>query len=118
MRNILCNTVDVVKISLFYRCGRTDKGVSAFEQVISITLRSKCRVGVGVEPPQCPPTDTTPHLQTPSHTDDTPELNYVLLLNRGEDKDSCTVLITVFHNSHLTSVIFVVGGGGGNLVGY
>lgn len=28
---------------MFLRCGRTDKGVSAFSQVISITLRSKLK---------------------------------------------------------------------------
>lgn len=34
--------------SNYHRCGRTDKGVSAFDQVISITLRSKLKKGLGV----------------------------------------------------------------------
>lgn len=34
--------------SNYHRCGRTDKGVSAFEQVVSITLRSKLKAGVGI----------------------------------------------------------------------
>ncbi|KAK4289237.1 hypothetical protein Pmani_037780 [Petrolisthes manimaculis] len=97
--------------SNYHRCGRTDKGVSAFEQVISITVRSKCQSGVGVEAPQCTQPNTQqaapqcahPNTQEdnnnddnddhhqPSHKDnnddddnddDTQELNYVQMLNR------------------------------------
>src|SRR5699024_4762964 len=32
----------------YHRCGRTDKGVSAFCQVISLTVRSKLTRGMGV----------------------------------------------------------------------
>ncbi|CAG7718366.1 unnamed protein product [Allacma fusca] len=34
--------------SNYHRCGRTDKGVSAFCQVLSIDLRCKCNAGLGV----------------------------------------------------------------------
>lgn len=34
--------------SNYNRCGRTDNGVSAFSQVISIDVRSNCKSGVGV----------------------------------------------------------------------
>ncbi|XP_015792083.1 tRNA pseudouridine(38/39) synthase [Tetranychus urticae] len=34
--------------SNYHRCGRTDKGVSAFSQVISIDVRSKLKSGLGV----------------------------------------------------------------------
>ena len=33
--------------SNYHRCGRTDKGVSAFSQVVSIDFRSNCSSGVG-----------------------------------------------------------------------
>lgn len=46
-------------IIMFCRCGRTDKGVSAFSQTISLRIRSKGPV------------------------DDTLEIPYVELLNRG-----------------------------------
>ncbi|KAK3887084.1 hypothetical protein Pcinc_008848 [Petrolisthes cinctipes] len=81
---------------------RTDKGVSAFEQVISITVRSKCHSGVGVEAPQCgveapqcgvEAPQQCPHPNTPpqpsqtdndnnNDDDDTQELNYIQMLNR------------------------------------
>ncbi|KAK3855445.1 hypothetical protein Pcinc_038152, partial [Petrolisthes cinctipes] len=53
--------------SNYHRCGRTDKGVSAFEQVISITVRSKCQSGVGVEAPPmwC---GSSPTMSSPQHT--------------------------------------------------
>lgn len=49
--------------SNYHRCGRTDRGVSAFSQVISITVRSK---SLATEPPVASPTE---------------ELNYVQMLN-------------------------------------
>lgn len=58
------------------RCGRTDKGVSAFDQVISITLRSKLRSGIGVIVPEHSQTST-------SEAEDGQEINYVRLLNKG-----------------------------------
>ena len=64
------------------RCGRTDKGVSAFDQVISITLRSRLRKGIGVEEPCLgEPHSTTDRLE--EHAEEAEEINYVQLLNRG-----------------------------------
>lgn len=60
--------------SNYHRCGRTDKGVSAFDQVISITLRSKMKSGVGVISPR--------NTVMSSGEDDRPEINYVQLLNK------------------------------------
>lgn len=59
-----------------FRCGRTDKGVSAFDQVISITLRSKMKSGVGIINPEN--TDISS-----AEEDNGLEINYVQLLNRG-----------------------------------
>src|SRR5262249_8940365 len=53
--------------SNYHRCGRTDKGVSAFAQVLSITLRSNCCHGVGV----------LKRLETP-------------LVEEGQDEARCT----------------------------
>ncbi|KAG0696644.1 tRNA pseudouridine(38/39) synthase [Chionoecetes opilio] len=45
-------------------CGRTDKGVSAFDQVISITLRSKLRKGIGMlDPSEANTPSTTERLR-------------------------------------------------------
>ncbi|KAK8741635.1 hypothetical protein OTU49_002314 [Cherax quadricarinatus] len=61
--------------SSYHRCGRTDKGVSAFHQVISITLRSKLKSGVGISNPE--------NFDMASSKDDTgDEINYVQLLNK------------------------------------
>jgi len=38
--------------SNYHRCGRTDKGVSAFSQVISIDVRTNLKEGVGVYTPE------------------------------------------------------------------
>ncbi|CAH8566319.1 unnamed protein product [Dicrocoelium dendriticum] len=51
-------------------CGRTDKGVSAVGQVLSVVLRSAVNCGVGVI------SDSGPNI------DQRPEIDYVLLLNR------------------------------------
>lgn len=40
---------DFRETSCYHRCGRTDKGVSAFGQVISIDLRSNLLEGHGVK---------------------------------------------------------------------
>ncbi|KAL0984430.1 hypothetical protein UPYG_G00141380 [Umbra pygmaea] len=60
--------------SNYHRCGRTDKGVSAFSQVISIDLRSTqfCG-GIGV---------TLPDNVDVKKTSDIAELPYVKMLNR------------------------------------
>ncbi|KAF2353764.1 Pseudouridine synthase catalytic domain [Trinorchestia longiramus] len=56
--------------SNYHRCGRTDKGVSAFAQVISITVRSQLQQLSTTQP--CP----------------SQELQYVDLLNRGKTSNS------------------------------
>lgn len=58
----------------YHRCGRTDKGVSAFSQVISIDLRTNLTEGTGVfaQEGYSPDTSAAPR---------TEELNYVKILN-------------------------------------
>lgn len=58
--------------SNYHRCGRTDKGVSAFCQVISIDLRSTQSSGLGVVPAENPVETDKPK----------PELDYTGILNR------------------------------------
>ena len=67
----------------FHRCGRTDKGVSAFDQVISITLRSKVRKGIGVEGVTQEDHSSTTDRQKEYEEEEEEEINYVQLLNRG-----------------------------------
>ncbi|XP_072535024.1 tRNA pseudouridine(38/39) synthase [Salminus brasiliensis] len=59
--------------SNYHRCGRTDKGVSAYSQVISIDLRSCQYSGLGV---------TVPDGVEPKSSAPTAELPYVKILNR------------------------------------
>lgn len=59
--------------SNYHRCGRTDKGVSAFCQVISIDLRSTQHSGVGVSAAEKPESQDEKSK---------PELDYVGILNR------------------------------------
>lgn len=61
--------------SNYHRCGRTDKGVSAFGQVISIDVRSNLLEGTGVKVRE----DGTAH-ERPG--DKTSELRYCFLLNK------------------------------------
>ncbi|XP_030843213.1 tRNA pseudouridine(38/39) synthase [Strongylocentrotus purpuratus] len=61
--------------SNYSRCGRTDKGVSAFGQVIAIDLRTNLLQGVGV----IQRLDGTAHERTGNTTE---EINYPLMLNR------------------------------------
>ncbi|XP_061519901.1 tRNA pseudouridine(38/39) synthase isoform X2 [Phycodurus eques] len=58
--------------SNYHRCGRTDKGVSAFSQVITIDLRSTQYSGLGVTIPENAPKDAAA----------ASELPYVKMLNR------------------------------------
>ncbi|KAI5620382.1 tRNA pseudouridine(38/39) synthase, partial [Silurus asotus] len=60
--------------SNYHRCGRTDKGVSAFSQVISIDLRSSQFRGVGVTVPD--------GVEPKAGSGATAELPYVKMLNR------------------------------------
>ena len=63
----------------FFRCGRTDKGVSAFSQVVSLTVRSALKYGIGVEPPQI--NESNENLLKDGDMNE--ELNYPSILNRG-----------------------------------
>ncbi|KAL1481260.1 hypothetical protein MTO96_034567 [Rhipicephalus appendiculatus] len=58
----------------YHRCGRTDKGVSAFSQVISIDLRTNLTEGVGVFAQE----GYQPNASEASRTE---ELDYVKILN-------------------------------------
>ena len=60
--------------SNYHKCGRTDKGVSAFGQVISIDLRTNLLTGVGVKVREG---GTASERQG----DKTTEIKYVRLLN-------------------------------------
>lgn len=69
---ITARLIECRENSNYHRCGRTDKGVSAFCQVISIDLRSTQPEGVGViVSPTCTTADA-----------DKPELDYMGILNR------------------------------------
>ena len=69
---ITARLIECRENSNYHRCGRTDKGVSAFCQVISIDLRTTQPEGEGViVSPDC----TTAKV-------DKPELDYVGILNR------------------------------------
>ncbi|XP_019625002.1 PREDICTED: tRNA pseudouridine(38/39) synthase-like [Branchiostoma belcheri] len=61
--------------SNYHRCGRTDKGVSAFGQVISLDLRTNLTEGAGVIPR---PEGTANHREG----DNTTEIKYVYILNK------------------------------------
>ncbi|XP_077595164.1 tRNA pseudouridine(38/39) synthase [Stigmatopora nigra] len=63
--------------SNYHRCGRTDKGVSAFSQVITIDLRSTQYSGLGVKIPENGKKEAT----------STSELPYVKILNRVLPQD-------------------------------
>lgn len=66
--------VEDINASKFTRCGRTDKGVSAFGQVMSVTVRSMCSSGVGMV------SIGTGNLQGP-------EIDYVTMLNHHLPED-------------------------------
>ncbi|XP_042873820.1 tRNA pseudouridine(38/39) synthase-like isoform X2 [Penaeus japonicus] len=68
--------------SNYHRCGRTDKGVSAFEQVVSITLRSKLKTGIGVIPVTSDDMKSNDGDDVRSCDDDDDEIDYVQLLNK------------------------------------
>lgn len=61
----------------YHRCGRTDKGVSAFSQVISLDVRSNCRDGPGVFPMAA---------DAPLQAG-LPEINYCKMLNKSLPKE-------------------------------
>ncbi|XP_076068711.1 tRNA pseudouridine(38/39) synthase-like [Oratosquilla oratoria] len=61
--------------SNYHRCGRTDKGVSAFGQVISITVRSNVDTGIGL---------VLPNGEKPDSVEENldKEIKYVNILNK------------------------------------
>ncbi|RWS26159.1 uncharacterized protein B4U80_01777 [Leptotrombidium deliense] len=61
--------------SNYHRCGRTDKGVSAFSQVISIDVRCNAKFGTGVITPDG-------YTGNDDKDDQKSELNYCKILNR------------------------------------
>ncbi|XP_056433374.1 tRNA pseudouridine(38/39) synthase [Gadus chalcogrammus] len=77
--------------SNYQRCGRTDKGVSAFSQVITIDLRSSLfSPGLGVTLPDKTPSGTYPKTGTPAkNSAPAPgsELEYLKMLNRVLPQD-------------------------------
>ena len=62
----------------YTRCGRTDRGVSSFGQVVSLRLRSKLKTGKGIIPPS---SSTEPKIETDEAPDDDNELDYCAALN-------------------------------------
>ncbi|XP_030064881.1 tRNA pseudouridine(38/39) synthase isoform X1 [Microcaecilia unicolor] len=70
--------VESRQTSNYHRCGRTDKGVSAFGQVISLDLRSNLAEGRGVKTGDGGGgTETTPH-----SSNSCKEIRYAHMLNR------------------------------------
>lgn len=68
--------------SNYHRCGRTDKGVSAFSQVITIDLRStQLCAGLGITLPE------NVDISTKAASSATSELPYVKMLNRVLPQD-------------------------------
>ncbi|CAG5125894.1 unnamed protein product, partial [Candidula unifasciata] len=67
--------IETREASNYHRCGRTDKGVSALGQVISIDLRTNLLSGVGVKQREDGTACTRPG-------DNTTEIRYVYILNK------------------------------------
>lgn len=63
----------------YTRCGRTDRGVSSFGQVVSLRLRSKLKKGKGIIPPAAQSAE--PPAPTDELPDDDNELDYCAALN-------------------------------------
>ncbi|XP_064642012.1 tRNA pseudouridine(38/39) synthase-like [Lineus longissimus] len=66
--------------SNYHRCGRTDKGVSAFSQVISLDLRTNLLSGVGVKAREGGMAPERPG-------DKSKEINYIHILNKVLPKE-------------------------------
>lgn len=65
--------------SNYHRCGRTDKGVSAFSQVISIDVRTNLKSGKGIITPDDYIEESEDNCQT--NETKSQEINYTLILN-------------------------------------
>jgi len=72
----------------YHRCGRTDKGVSAFSQVLSLDLRCKQKSGIGVLAPSTSITSGTEDAPEAKLEDEgIEEINYSALLNKVLPKE-------------------------------
>ncbi|CAG2162043.1 unnamed protein product [Oppiella nova] len=69
--------------SNYHRCGRTDKGVSAFSQIISLDVRTNLKSGKGVITPE----DYVDHSDGQTDESDPEEINYALILNNVLPED-------------------------------
>lgn len=76
--------LDQRETSNYHRCGRTDKGVSAFSQVISLDLRSNLIEGPGVFAPEG-------YVASEKAGTRTVELDYVKILNRVLPPEICVL---------------------------
>ncbi|KAJ6224402.1 hypothetical protein RDWZM_002947 [Blomia tropicalis] len=65
--------------SNYHRCGRTDKGVSAYTQVVSLTVRSQLKNGIGIIEQE----DYSGH----DKVENSEELDYISALNAVLPKD-------------------------------
>ncbi|XP_052820835.1 uncharacterized protein LOC128246600 isoform X3 [Mya arenaria] len=77
---IKCKLIESKESACYSRCGRTDKGVSAFGQVVSLDVRSNLLSGVGVKVRE----GMTAH-ERPG--DKTTEIRYCHVLNRNLPRD-------------------------------
>ncbi|KAH3818492.1 hypothetical protein DPMN_120213 [Dreissena polymorpha] len=73
---VKCKLIESKETAFYTRCGRTDKGVSAFGQVLSLDLRSNLLSGVGVKVRE----GGTAHERT---GDKTTEIRYCQILNKN-----------------------------------
>ena len=67
--------------SNYHRCGRTDKGVSAFNQVVSIDLRSNLSEGPGVYDSTENPSSVGENLKAVTAGKEVKEIDYAKIIN-------------------------------------
>ncbi|KAA0192115.1 tRNA pseudouridine synthase [Fasciolopsis buskii] len=75
-----CRLIEETDTQQFVVCGRTDKGVSAMGQVVSMTVRSAVLSGLGILEESGPSSSTVNDAQKQ-------EIDYVFLLNRVLPRD-------------------------------
>nr|ADD38745.1 tRNA pseudouridine synthase 3 [Lepeophtheirus salmonis] len=81
--------------SNYHRCGRTDKGVSAFRQVISIDVRTNLKEGIGVfDYPDC---------KADSRPDMPHEIDYIKIINSNLPPDIQLIAWTPAQNRELSA---------------
>jgi tRNA pseudouridine(38-40) synthase len=74
-----CRLLRTIGEAQYQRCGRTDKGVSAMGQVVTLNVRTNLTAGVGVLPPF---ESADPAAQIAPVTDESKEFDYITLINR------------------------------------